>query len=408
MKENAEKLAPTQPEFKMYGHESVLSCCLAENETNERKNGLSTRIQLIQHTKCILIEWVWFLLCVVVSGRMKIFGFCFFFAGVDATEECQRKWSFLETMAREREGKRADEKNGSVVNPISFGVNCDSSRTTVFDIWTFPQNYPLILWNDVRIHEAPPSEKLRSNIFLRLHLFAMMSFRFCDHWHSAQPHSHRLMLQTTSICVGRCGDVSNTRYLRSLAAAAFGCRSAARAKYHYQFIIFCGQRTFVTLFTFFHWNREYHGIEWDAANGSHSHPHAGLLRRIRSMESLYAIILESIWFLGTQFTRHCLFLIGPIWRVSRQWYRPFVHSSNEWRKMLCAANWVLFAIFIFSRHLIEMKCKQWTIKNSSECSVGRLAGAVFNFTNCFYIILRALSPFDVIQTIRLCFIFASD
>lgn len=142
------------------------------------------------------------------------------FAGVDVTDECQRKWSFLETMAREREKdrERADEKNGSVVNPISFGVNCDSSRTTVF--WYMNDSAKLsthfVEWCSYTMLAVPRHPKSISNIFLRLHLFAMMSFRLCDHGRGTQPHSHRLMMQTTSICVGRCGDVSNIRYLRSL------------------------------------------------------------------------------------------------------------------------------------------------------------------------------------------------
>lgn len=51
MKANAEKLAPTQPEFKMFGYDFVLS--LFWRKRNNGKNRPSTRIQ---HTKYLLIE----------------------------------------------------------------------------------------------------------------------------------------------------------------------------------------------------------------------------------------------------------------------------------------------------------------------------------------------------------------
>lgn len=238
--------------------------CFAEND-GTAKTRASTRIL---HTKYILIEWVRLLLCAVVSGRMNIFGFCCF-ARDHGTGESQRKGSILEN--REREWA---EKNCNVVNPISFGVNCDSSRTTVFDIWMFPQNYPIILWNDVRTHIArrftPPEKDIHFFFFsFRLHLFAMMSFRSTDRAHS--------QTVTDLWCRrpqygGRCGEVSIIRYPRSLSrrsrlqlmAAVWKHAIIQQPIYHFQ-----RAKDFCHPFNISHWNCKYHCIKWDTMDGTH-------------------------------------------------------------------------------------------------------------------------------------------
>lgn len=188
-----------------------------------------------------------------------------------------------------------------------------------FDIWTFPQNYPLILWNDARTRCSP---------FLAIRKAYPIFFSVCIylpwcHFGSVitgEAHSHTvtdLWCRRPQYVLGDAGmwAIFGT-YARSLCCSVLlqvgGTGEISVPIYH-----FLRPKDFCHPFHIFHWNREYHGIEWDTVNThTHSHPNAGLLRRIRSMVSLHAIILESIWFLGTQFTRHCLFLIGPIWRIS--------------------------------------------------------------------------------------------
>lgn len=162
----------------------------------------------------------------------------------------------------------------------------------------------------------------------RLHLFAMMSFRFCDHSQTTQPHSHRLMMQTTSIgwAMRWCKHYSVSKFaLIRRSAAVFRCSTAADEsiqQHQYQFIIFRRQRTFVTLFTFFIEMVNIIALNWiQWTTHTHTRPNAGLLRRIRSMLLFSNQFIPIPW--HTIHKTLSAFLIRPILRKS-------IYSKWDW------------------------------------------------------------------------------